>query len=270
MQLDNTVAILTGASRGIGAHLADHLARRGVHLALAARTEDGLVDTGARVRASGVNAITVPTDVTRKTDLERLVERAAAELGPVDLVVNNAGIEHYERFEEIDPAVVEDIVATNVVAAMLLTRYVLPSMVERKRGHIVNMSSAAGKIAVPYNTTYSASKHALVGFSWSLREEMRPYGIGVSVICPGFVRNTGMAASSLRGKEPPRIAAPVDPDDVANATIRAIEKNRPEVVVAGGLGKIADVCFAISPELSARVARRGGLYELLRKNAGRS
>ncbi|HVM36750.1 MAG TPA: SDR family oxidoreductase [Actinomycetota bacterium] len=270
MQLNNTVGILTGASRGIGVHLAEHLARKGVDLALAARTEEGLTDTAERVRTVGVKAITVPTDVTKKSDLKRLVARAEAEVGPVDLVVNNAGIEHYDRFEEVDPRMIENIIHTNVLAAMLLTRYALPRMVERGRGHIVNMSSAAGKIAVPYNTTYSASKHALVGFSWSLREELRSYGIGVSVVCPGFVRNTGMATLTLGRDEPPKIAGAVDPEKVAEETLRAIEKNKPEVVIAGGLGKVADVFFAISPDLSATVARRGGLYDLLRKNVGRA
>jgi uncharacterized protein len=270
VQLKNTVGILTGASRGIGVHLAEHLARKGVNLALAARTEEGLVETAERVGSLGVKAITVPTDVTRKSDLTRLVARAEAELGPVDLLVNNAGIEHYDRFEEVDPRMIEDILHTNVLATMLLTRYALPGMVERRRGHIVNMSSAAGKVAVPYNTSYSASKHALIGFSWSLREEMRSYGIGVSVVCPGFVRNTGMATLTLGHGEPPKIAGAVDPEKVAEETVKAIEKNKPEAVIAGGLGKVADVFFAINPDLSATVARRGGLYDLLRKNVGRA
>ncbi len=268
MDLDGTVGILTGASRGIGVHLADHLAACGVDLALAARSAGELEAVARRVRTKGVRAVAVPTDVTRTGELEALVERARAELGPIGLLVNNAGIERIGHFAAMDPQAIETVIRTNVVAPQVLTRFVLPDMLSRSAGHIVNMSSAAGKTAMPYNTVYSSTKHALVGFSWSLREELRPHGIGVSVVCPTFV-STGMYAVWGANREPPPLAGVVSGEQVAAATVDAILRNRAEVIVAPPLGRLVDVFSAVSPELTAAAARRAGLYDLLRSVADR-
>ncbi len=267
MELKNSTAILTGASRGIGVLIAEHLARKGVNIALAARSAEDLEKTAEKVRALGAKAITVPTDVQDNNALQSLVERADAELGPVDLLINNAGIESYSYYEETDPAVIESILRTNVIAVELLTRFALPGMVKRGRGHVVNIASAAGKTAVPYNTVYSSSKHALVGFSWSLREEMKPKGVGVSVVCPGFVSDTGMAYDWMQGEKAPKVAGMVSPEKVAAATITAIEKDKAEVIVSAGLGRIVDVFHAISPKMTTAIARRSGLYDYLEKQA---
>ncbi|MGH2787575.1 MAG: SDR family NAD(P)-dependent oxidoreductase [Actinomycetota bacterium] len=270
MKLHGSVGILTGASRGIGVYIAEHLAKKGVSLALTARSAGDLKETAERVLALGVDAVVVPADITARADLENLVKRANAELGPVDLLVNNAGIEHiehYVQFAEIDPDEIELIMTTNIVAAQLLSRLVLPGMIERGRGHIVNISSAAGKTAVPYNTVYSSSKHALVGFSWSLREEIKSHGVGVSVVCPGFVADTGMFASWAHDQDAPRVAGTVPPEKVADAVIKAVESDRAEIIVSGGLGVVVDIFHAISPELTTGIARRAGLYDFLAKQA---
>ena len=263
MELRNANCILTGASRGIGIYLADRLARRGVNLALAARSAEDLEDTAERMRHRGIKAIAIPTDVGQRDDLEALVGKATAELGSVDILINNAGIEHYTDFHKADIDEIEKILRVNVLAAEVLTRLVLPDMVERRRGHIVNIASVAGKTAVPYNVVYSSSKHALVGFSWSLREELKPYGIGVSVICPGFVAEAGMFADWSGGKTPPGTVQAVTPQKVADETISAIEKNKAEVIVAKGLAKIVDVVHAISPALATGTARKMGAYRFL-------
>jgi len=261
MELRGTVGILTGASRGIGVYLAQHLARAGVSLALAARDEASLEGVADMVRSKGVRAITVATDVTKRSDLQRLVKRTAAELGDVDLLVNNAGIERYACFEGIEPGDIANILKTNALGPQLLTRYVLPEMIERRKGHIVNIASAAGLTAFPYNTVYSSSKHALVGFSRSLREEMAEYNIGVSAICPSFVRDAGMFQDSKGGAGAPRLAGSVSPVEVAEQTIKAVQKNRPEVIVAPGLTRVVDVLHALAPRLTTSVARRSGAYE---------
>ena len=263
MELPGAVGILTGASRGIGTVLAEHLAREGVDLVLAARSPDGLEETAERVRALGRRAVAVPTDVCDADSLRHLVDSAVGELGPVDVLVNNAGTEHYAYFEEIDLRVIEDIIRTNLVGAEMLARLVLPGMVERRRGHIVNIASAAGKIPTPYNTVYASTKHGLVGFSWSLRQEMKRYGVGVSVVCPVFVSDVGLFHTWSGGRRAPAVASPVSPSDVAAATLKAIKGDRAEVVVASSLGKVADVFAAISPDFTAGVSRRAGLYEFL-------
>lgn len=269
MELRNRTAIITGASRGIGVRLAEALAAKGVHLALAARSADELQETAARIQARGVRAIAVPTDVTEATDLQNLVDRTTAELGPPDLLVNNAGVQKVTRFESVDPADIAWIINTNVIAVETLTRLVLPGMIERGRGHICNIASLSGRTAYPYNTIYASSKHAVVGFSWSLREEMRPYGVEVSVICPGFVSDEGMFARRHPDDTPPKITRMVSPVDVAAKTVDAIEKNKAEVIVTGGLGNIVDVFHALSPDTTAKIQRRAGLYDYVRQEADR-
>jgi short-subunit dehydrogenase len=266
MELRGAIGILTGASRGIGVYLAEHFARAGVDLALAARSAGGLEETAARVKAVGTRAEVIPTDLRKRSDLERLVAQAEERLGSVDLLINNAGIEHYAHFEEIDPDVIEAVLTTNLLGVELLTRFVLPGMIARRRGHIVNVSSVAGKTAMPYNTVYSSSKAGLISFSWSLREELRRYNVGVSVVCPSFVSESGMFASWSRGRKAPGIARAVSPERVASATVKAVERNRSEVVIARGLARISDVAAAISPEISGRIARRTGLFDYLEKN----
>ena len=267
MELRSGVAIVTGASRGIGTYLAEALARRGLDLALAARSAEGLEKTAEAVRRIGARAITVPTDVMKTADLENLVRRASDELGPVDLLINNAGIERYTFFEDSEIDSIEAIMRTNVIAPQILTRLVIPGMVDRRRGHIVNISSVAGKTAVPFNIIYSSSKHALVGFSWSLREEMKRHGVGVSVICPGFVSDAGMYHDWSGGTKPPKVAKTVPPEKVAAKTIEAIEKDKAEVVIAGGLLPLADVFAALSPEIPAVIGRKSGSYAYLEKEA---
>lgn len=266
MDLSNKVAILTGASRGLGTYMAEALARRGAHLALAARSAEDLERTAAQVGRFGVKVATIPTDVTKRADLKALVKRTNEELGPPDVLVNNAAVEQLAQFEAMALDEIAAIITTNVIALELLTRLVVPDMIERKRGHIVNIASMAGKTAVPYNTVYSSSKHAVVGFSWSLREELRPHQIGVSVVCPTFVSDSGMFTRWSSGT-PPAIARAVTPEKVAAATIAAIEKNRAEILVTTGLGRVVDVMHAISPELTTSSARRFGLYDFLHKGA---
>lgn len=261
MELMGTVGILTGASRGIGVYLAQHLAKAGVNLALAARSDEGLQGVAQMARGKGVKVITVATDVTKRSELHRLVKRTNDELGDVDLLVNNAGIEQYSFFESAEPNDIEAILKTNVLGPELLTRYVLPQMIERRKGHIVNMASAAGVTAVPYNTVYSSSKHALVGFTRSLREEMADYNIGVTAICPGYVSDAGMFQVSKGGAKAPGLAGSVAPEKVAAVTVKAIERNRPEVIVGPGLMRFVDVLHALAPRLTTMVARRSGAYE---------
>lgn len=263
MELRGRTGILTGASRGLGVEIGRALAAKGVNLALAARDEEGLKRTGASLEGLGVRTVAVPTDVTKTEDLERLVARTTTELGPPDLLVNNAGIETIAPFAEFEMDRIEAIVATNLVAAQKLTRLVIPGMIERRRGHVLNVSSASGKIGVPFYAVYGATKHGLVGFSWSLRTELAEHGVGVSVLCPGFVSDTGMYADRSNNAKPPRSMATVTPHEVAAAAVRAIEKDKAEVVVARGIAKIADVFYALSPELAMSVAKRMGVREFL-------
>lgn len=266
MKLTGKTAIVTGASRGIGVHLAEGLARKGVNLALAARSEADLESVAERARAAGVRALAIRCDVTTRPDLEDLVARTEAEIGPVDLLVNNAGFDHVVRFDELDIDDIETMWRTNVWSAHVLTRLVVPAMIRRRAGHVLNMASYSGKIGIAYMTLYSSTKHALVGFTWSLRAELAPHGIGVSAICPVFVNEGGFLRWNPSAKTP-ALARPVSPAAVVRAAIRAVERNRPEVLVSRPPGKMMDVVYALSPDAGMRLLRTIGLYRFLERKA---
>ena len=265
MELRGTVGILTGASRGICERLAEQLAQRGVSLALAARSSDEITKLAARVRAMGIEAIAVPTDVTDRAALQTLVERTEAELGPPDLLINNAGVDSVEHFARMELDRIESMIATNVTGPELLARLVIPGMIERGRGHIVNISSTAGKTVPPFMTVYSSTKYAIAAFSWGLRLELAPHGIGVSAVYPHYVQDVGMFAR--RGTRPPRAIGSVTVDDVVAKTIQAIEENKAEMVVAPGLIKIADVATALSIDGVISMAKRTGAYDFNKREA---
>jgi short-subunit dehydrogenase len=150
-----------------------------------------------------------------------------------------------------------------------MTRLVVPGMIERGKGHVVNISSLSGRTGPPYHTIYSSTKHGLVGFSAALRNELKGTGVSASVICPGYITEAGMFAEE-RGMEPPKKAgAWGTPRDVARAVVRAIEKDVPDIIVAKGMAKLADVAFAISPSLVDSVARRTGSYKPQEETARR-
>lgn len=268
--LTSKVVLITGASRGIGIDIAHAFANQKARLALAARSAGELEKVRAALQERGAEAIAVPTDVADLDSLRALVVGVEESLGPVDVLVNNAGIEQVCDFEGMPLEDISSIVNVNVLGLIRLTRLVAPSMVERGSGHVVNMASVAGLIAVPHNAVYSASKHAVVGISRSLRVELADHGIGVSVVCPGFVEG-GMFARW--GRKAPALAGSVTTRQVADAVVDSVLRNRAEVVVNKGLGRIADWFEAIAPDLSARMMRRTGVVGFLREqariNAGR-
>ena len=230
--LRGTTAIVTGASRGIGVYIAKALAEEGVNLSLAARSERELEQVRAEIEAMGVQAVATVCDVVDAGDRARLIERTEADLGPVDILVNNAGIERVRRFTEASDTDFTDTLAINLEAPILLTRAVVPGMLERGRGHVVNIASGAGKVGVPYGTSYCASKHGLVGFTHALRAEYERSPVGFSVVCPGFVTDAGMYDRwEAQGIRAPRIAGSSKPEKVAAVTVSCIKKDRAEVIV---------------------------------------
>lgn len=265
MELRGTVGILTGASRGIGEKLAIELAHRGVSLALAARSADEIEALAEKVRSLGVKAVAVPTDVTNVGALRNLVERTEAELGPPDLLVNNAGVDSVEHFDRMDPDRIEAMIATNLIGPELLSRLVCPGMIERGRGHIVNISSTAGKTVPPFMTVYSSTKWGVAAFSWGLRLELAPHGVGVSVVYPHYVTGVGMFAR--RGTTPPKAVGTVSVDDVVAKTIKAIEENKAEMVVAPGAVKMSDFVAALSIDGFIAMTKRLGAYDFNRREA---
>lgn len=262
--LKDKVVLITGASRGLGVDMAKGFAGRGARIALAARSGSELEKVRAELEGQGAKAIAVPADVGDLASLRALVKETEASLGPIDVLVNNAGLEQVCDFESMDFEYKGQMLSVNVLGLMWLSRLVVPSMIERRSGHICNIASLAGVTPVPHNTVYSATKHAVFGFSRSLRMELAEHGIEVSVVCPGFVEG-GMFLEW--GRPAPKVSGAVTSQQVADAVLKAVENNKGKVIVTKGLGKIADVTFAMAPEFAAKTMRRTGAAGFLEEQA---
>lgn len=262
MDINGAVTVVTGASRGIGRVIAGELARRGARVAVTARSEADL-----KAVADSIGAFPVVADVAQEEDRQRVVSSVEGELGPIDLLVNNAGIESIRAFAEMPENDIRDIVDVNLLSTMLLTRLVLPGMLERRRGHVVNIASVAGKAIAPWNSVYSGTKHALVGWTLSMRVELEGSGVGCSVVCPAFVAREGLFARWGDEKMGKRSGAFTTPEKVAEAVARAVEKDVPEIVSSSALGKVADVALAISPRIVYAMGKSSPAVKMFRKEA---
>ena len=185
--INGKIALVTGAGRGIGKAIALRLADAGCKLFLCARTVDQLRDVKSEIEQSGSTAACISADLTRDEDIERLVEESQRQFGGIDYLINNAG---WGQRAPVVRARVEDIDQTlrlNLRAPMLLARRLVPAMIEKGEGAVINIGSVSGKSGEADGAAYSASKFGLIGFTQSLYEEVREHGIKVSVILPGFV-----------------------------------------------------------------------------------
>ncbi|MGE5625052.1 MAG: SDR family NAD(P)-dependent oxidoreductase [Bacillota bacterium] len=259
--LSGKAIVVTGASQGLGAVMARTLAAEGADLLLAARNQDKLDEVIRSLPGEG-KRFAQHCDVTAANDRRALAARALTEFHRIDVLVNNAGVEELGFFAEKDPATMERIIATNLLAPMLLTREVLPGMLERKSGHVVNIASLAGRTGMPYGAAYSASKSGLAEWSISLAAELRNLGVAVSVICPGFVDETGMF--SRKQVAPPKSIGASHPGDVARALLRVLNTRHIEVVVNPKPVRLLMALKALWPEGALAVGRRLGLVEFLR------
>lgn len=231
--LEGKVALITGASQGIGKVVAAALAREGMHLILAARSVDKLEAVATELRKSGVRVLTVPTDVSKLTDLQKLVEASVAEFGTIDVLVNNAGIEAFQQFHEIPIEKIEATIQTNTMGSILLTRLVIPVMVKQGSGRIINMASTAAIQAPPYGATYAATKASLLQFSMALRLEYAGSGISATAICPGFTDEGGIyeVIKQEMGRRVPWLVGGTTADKVAKKVIKALRSDPPRIIV---------------------------------------
>ncbi len=254
-RLSGRTAIVTGASRGLGPFMAQALAAEGVNVVLAARSLPQLEEVAESVRQLGVKATAIACDVCSESDRSALVEAARAEFGRIDLLVNNAGIELTAHFERQPEDEIARVIEVNLISAMQLTRLVLPAMLERRSGHVVNIASLAGKVPVPFSIPYSASKAGLVSFTESFRSEFRKRGVSASVICPGLVSEAGMYKDmqDLAGVKENFLAGTVSPAKVARDVVKAIKRDRPEMLVYRGPGRVVSGFAEMAPGVFERV-----------------
>ena len=262
----DTVTLVTGASRGIGIHIVRAFAARKGKLVLAARNHEALQTVAAEAESAGAEVLVVPTDLGQRNALEALVAAAVERFGRVDVLVNNAGVERSAFFEDLSLDELEWTTTVNVTAPMALCRLVLPGMLERDAGHIVNLGSLAGLGPTAFGESYGASKHAIIGLTSALRASLQTRGsaVSASVICPGFVSEVGMFADkqdSHSEVQPPGFLGTSSPEKVATAVLKSVEKNLPSVIVNPGPMRLSLALALLFPRFGEWLARMLGVHE---------
>ena len=261
--LDGRV-LITGATGGLGGAIAEAFAAHGASLVLSGRRAEVLEPLARRLRARAVVC-----DLAHRSELERLV----AEAGEIDVLVANAALPASGWLVELEQEEIDRMLEVNLRAPVALTRALVPGMIARREGHVVLISSLAGKAASPASSIYSATKFGLRGFGLALRQDLARRGVGVSVIAPGFIRDAGMFHDS-GARLPPIAGGTKTPADVAGAVVRAIEENRAEIEVAPAPLRVGAAVASLAPGLAERASARMGservAHDLARRHAGRS
>jgi short-subunit dehydrogenase len=247
MRIDGASVLLTGATGGLGQAIARELRARGAKLILTGRRTELLEPLARELDA---RALTV--DLSDAGEVERLLREA----GEVDILVANAALPGSGELEGFSVEQIDRALEVNLRAPIVMTHALAPAMRGRGGGHLLFVSSLSGKAASPHSSLYNATKFGLRGFALALREDLRRDGVGVSVVLPGFIRDAGLFADS--GVELPPGIGTRSPQDVANAVVSAIERNRAEIDVAPVGLKLGTAVASIAPALSAAVSRRMG------------
>lgn len=252
------VAIVTGASSGIGRVTAVQFARKGYAVALAARREDRLEAVAEQCRAEGAEALVVVTDMAEPEQIRALLDRTLDAWGRLDVLVNNAGFGICARVHETDLDAFRRILDVNVTGLFWACHEAAPILIAQGSGHIFNVSSVIGKRGAPFHGAYSATKHAVCGLSDALRVELAPYGIHVTTVCPAltdtefFDHNRGPARDAksqfVRGQ------TPMPPEIVARKIAAVAGRRQPELVFSVG-GKVLNWIATISPRLADRIMK---------------
>lgn len=267
MDFKDQVVLITGVSSGIGKQLAIDLAARGAIVVGCGRSEENLQKTLLEMRLKGPSSTVHVCDVGRAEQVKGMVQRVLSDHGRIDILINNAGFGFYQNFVDTPLDSIEAMMRTNFLGAVYCTKEVLPSMIARRHGHIVNISSVAGKIGNPKMAAYSATKFALIGLTESLYHELRPLGIQVSVICPGPVRTKMRLLFDQMAPGAPEFLV-LKPEVVSQVIIRTIRRKRFEAIIPFWL---ALACFfkALAPNLFRVVSYhtlRSTLVKRIRKS----
>lgn len=254
--------LLTGASRGIGAFIARALAARGANLALTARSIEAVERRATEVAQEGIEVVALAADLRDLAALDPLVSRAEAALGSIDVLVNNAAVARLAPFTEFDDVELRAMVDVNLLAPMILTRRLLPGMIERGHGHVVTLASLEAKKGIPFDAAYAGTKAALTAWMEALHLELEGTGVNTSIILPGYVSEAGIFVD--RGGTAPRLMGASPASDVARAVVRAIERERQEVIVSPRPVRPLLALNALAPVLGDRILRLLGVVRVQR------
>ena len=230
--LQGKVALVTGAGKGIGRAVALALAAEGVNVGLLARTDSDLQSLAAEIATHGVKTCSVVADVADRAAMEAAAAQIAQELGPVDILINNAGIGHFAKFMEMEPAQWEHIIQVNLMGTYYATRAVLPDMIARQTGDIINISSTAGQRGAAGTSAYSASKFAVLGLTESLMQEVRKHNIRVSALTPSTVATPLALENKLTDGNPEKV---MQPEDLAEFIVAQLKLNRRIFIKEAGM-----------------------------------
>ena len=248
-------AVVTGASSGIGEALALRLAKEGTDVALVARRKAELDRVARAIRDLGRRALVVPCDVARRDEVFASAERILAEFGSVELLVNNAGYGGHRPFLEWDIDDIEGVMQVNYFGAVYWTKALLPKMVEQRRGWIVMMASVAGKLGVPDESAYAATKFAMVGLAEALSYEVEDFGVHVLTVCPGAIDTPFFDEQARRRMPEVAKRMMIEPARVVEATIRALRAGKYEVTVPPFI-RAGYIVRAVAPGIMRRNIKR--------------
>jgi uncharacterized protein len=247
MRISGSTVLLTGATGGLGDAIARELHDCGARLVLTGRRTEVLEPLAAELGARALEA-----DLSDRAEVARLLE----EVGEVDILVANAALPGTGRLDSFSVEEIDCTLEVNLRAPIVLAQALAPGMVARGAGHLLFVSSLSGKAATPLSSLYDATKFGLRGFALGLRPELRAHNVGVSVVCPGFIRDAGLFADS-GVKLPPGVGTR-SPQDVARAVADAIERNRAEVDVAPLPLRVGSAIAGVAPGIAAAFTRRTG------------
>jgi len=251
--------VITGASRGIGQYIARALAARGMNLLLVARSEPELTRLAKELRSRDRKVAIAPFDLANPHAARQIAAAASAELGGVDVLVNNAAVELQRRFHTLEPEEIETVIRVDLIAPIELTHQLLPGMLDRGYGRIINISSLAGHVGFPNTEAYAASKDGLTAFSRVLRNDYRRSGVSASAIILGAVKNAGLGQRTLDELDAKtNTAFMVGPEKVARAVLRAIDKDKAEIVVMPGPGRLMKALMDLFPSFGPAITRISG------------
>jgi short-subunit dehydrogenase len=234
VNINGRLALITGASSGVGAAAAKAIARRGGRVLLVARTTSALEQVAAEIRAAHGEARVYPADVSDRLDVDRLARTIKDQVGTPDILINNAGAGRWLSVDETDPAEVAPMMAVPYFAAFYITRAFLPEMLRRGSGHVVNMTSPAAYMPWPGASAYTAARWTMRGFNAALRADLNGTGIGVTLVSPGRVSSAYFANNPGSEERIPSIArlyGTLTPEQVGAAIVRAVEREQREVIM---------------------------------------